>query len=117
MTVSSTDVLAEAGAGAVDDDLAERVLAEAVIHVDKFIADNLLDSTVVVPDAIEDAAYLRCAVDLFARAKAPFGTQILPDGSGQMVAQRLGADPLGGVYSLLRPWAARVGLGSAPEDE
>lgn len=111
MTVSVSQVLAEAGAGGVDTDLATRVLGEANTHVAKFIADNLLDSTVPVPAEVNDSAVLRCAVDLFSRAKAPFGTQILPDGSGQMVAQRLGADPLGGVYSLLRPWAARVGLG------
>lgn len=111
MTVAASDVLAEAGAGATDEDLAERVLAEAEIHVTKFFDDNLLDETVPVPTEVEDSAVLRCAVDLFARAKAPFGTQILPDGSGQPVAQRLGADPLAGVYSLVRPWAARVGLG------
>lgn len=111
MTVTYQEVLAEAGAGAGDQATAERVLAEAVIHVEKFIADCLLDATVPVPDDITDSAVLRCATDLFARAKAPFGTQILPDGSGQMVAQRLGADPLGGVRSLLRPWAAQVGLG------
>lgn len=111
MTVSAADVLAEAGAGADDTDLATRCLSEANVHVAKFITDNLLNAEVPVPDEVDDAAVLRCATDLFARAKAPFGTQILPDGSGQMVAQRLGADPLGGVYSLLRPWAARVGLG------
>ena len=111
MPVTYQDVLAEAGAGGVDEDLATRVLAEANKHVPKFIADNLLDEAAPVPAEVSDAAVLRCAVDLFSRAKAPFGTQILPDGSGQMVAQRLGADPLGGVYSLLRPWAARVGLG------
>lgn len=111
MTITYLQVLAEAGASGTDQTLAERVLAEAEVHVEKFATDNLLDATVPVPDAINDAAVLRCAVDLFSRAKAPFGTQILPDGSGQMVAQRLGADPLGGIYSLLRPWAARVGLG------
>jgi hypothetical protein len=111
MSVTYTQVLAEAGASAVDSAIAQRVLAEAETHVEKFVTDNLLDADATVPTEIEDSAVLRCAVDLFSRAKAPFGTQILPDGSGQMVAQRLGADPLGGVYSLLRPWAARVGLG------
>lgn len=104
MTVSAADVLAEAGAGAADTAIATRVLAEAVIHVDEFITENLIDPLVTVPTEMEDAAVLRCAVDLFARAKAPFGTQILPDGQGQMVAQRLGADPLGGVRSLLARW-------------
>jgi hypothetical protein len=104
VTVSYQDVLAEAGAGASDQAIAVRVLAEANIHVTAFITENLLDSTVPVPDEINDAAVLRCATDLFARAKAPFGTQILPDGSGQMVAQRLGADPLGGVRTLLARW-------------
>lgn len=104
MSVNAAAVLAEAGAGSVDTALATRVLAEAVIHVDAYIDETLLDSTVPVPTEIEDAAVLRCAVDLFARAKAPFGTQILPDGSGQMVAQRLGADPLGGVRTLLARW-------------
>lgn len=111
MTVTYLQVLAEAGAGATDQALATRVLAEANVHVADFIAQNLLDATRTVPTSVNDSAVLRCAVDLFARAKAPFGTQILPDGSGQPVAQRLGADPLGGVYSLLRPWVARVGLG------
>jgi hypothetical protein len=106
MTVTYQQVLAEAGAGAVDTAVAQRVLAEAVIHVDEFIDANLLDTDNPVPTTIEDAAVLRCAVDLFARAKAPFGTQILPDGSasGGFVAQRLGADPLGGVRSLLARW-------------
>lgn len=116
MTVTAAQVLAAAGAGSADTALATTSLAEAVIYVGKFITDNLLDSTVPVPAAIEDAAVLRSATDLFARAKAPFGTQIIPDGSGQPVAQRLGADPLGGVYSLLRPWASRTGLGSAPDE-
>lgn len=111
MTVTYQDVLAEAGAGGTDQALATRVLAEANVHVADFIAQNLLDAERTVPTAVNDSAVLRCAVDLFARAKAPFGTQILPDGSGQPVAQRLGADPLGGVYALLRPWVARVGLG------
>lgn len=110
MTVTYTQVLAEAGAGGADQAIAERVLAEAVVHVTKYLTDNLLDATVEVPTEIVDAATLRCATDLFARAKAPFGTQIVPDGSGQMVAQRLGADPLGGVYSLVRPWVSRIGF-------
>lgn len=104
MTVTYQNVLAAAGAGAVDQAIAERVLAEALIHVEEFIDENLIDALVTVPTEIEDAAVLRCAVDLFARDKAPFGTQILPDGSGQMVAQRLGADPLGGVRPLLARW-------------
>jgi hypothetical protein len=84
--------------------VATRVLAEANLHVAAYITENLIDPLVTVPTAVSDAAILRCAVDLFARAKAPFGTQILPDGSGQMIAQRLGADPLGGVRSLLARW-------------
>lgn len=111
MSVTYQEVLAAAGASAVDQAVAEAALAEAEVHVAKYIADNLLDATVIVPADIEDSAVLRCATDLFARAKAPFGTQIMMDGSGQPVAQRLGADPLGGVYSLLRPWVGRVGLG------
>lgn len=106
MTVSAADVLAEAGAGGSDTDLATRVLAEAEIHVAEFIDKNLLDASYPVPMEINDSAVLRCAVDLFSRAKAPFGTQILPDGSGQVVAQRLGADPLGGVRSLLARWCS-----------
>lgn len=104
MSVTYQDVLAEAGAGAVDQDLAERVLSEALTHVDAFIEANLISADNPVPPAIFDSMVLRCAVDLFSRAKAPFGTQILPDGSGQMVAQRLGADPLGGVRSLAARW-------------
>lgn len=104
MTVTALQVLAEAGAGGVDTPTAERVLAEAQIHIDEYIDVTLLDPLKPVPDEIQDAAVLRCAVDLFARAKAPFGTQILPDGNGQMIAQRLGADPLGGVRSMLARW-------------
>jgi hypothetical protein len=104
MSVTAADVLAEAGADASDQATADRVLAEAVIHVEEFIDANLLDEGYPVPPEIEDSAVLRCAVDLFARAKAPFGTQILPDGSGQMIAQRIGADPLGGVRSILARW-------------
>jgi hypothetical protein len=104
MTVSAADVLAEAGAGSADTAIATRVLAEANVHVAAFITENLIDPLVTVPTSMSDAAILRCAVDLFSRAKAPFGTQILPDGQGQMVAQRLGADPLGGVRPLLARW-------------
>lgn len=104
MAVTYQQVLAEAGASGVDQELAERVLAEAEIHIEEFIETTLLDEGNPVPAEIEDAAVLRCAVDLFSRAKAPFGTQIVPDGSGQMVAQRIGADPLGGVRSLLARW-------------
>lgn len=105
MSVTAAEVLAEAGAGAVDEDLAERVLAEAEIHVEEFITANLISEDNPVPEEINDSAVLRCAVDLFSRAKAPFGTQVLPDGStGGFVAQRLGADPLGGVRSLLARW-------------
>lgn len=111
MTVSVPDVLAQAGAGGADTDLATKSLAEANVHVPKFLTDNLLDPAAPVPDEVKDSAVLRCAVDLFSRAKAPFGTQILTDGSGQQIAQRIGADPLAGVYSLVRPWAARIGLG------
>jgi hypothetical protein len=111
MSVTYQDVLGAAGAGASDQATAERVLSEALIHVGEFATWNLLDPNNPVPSEIFDSAVLRCAADLFARAKAPFGTQILPDGSGQLIAQRIGADPLGGVYALLRPWVARVGLG------
>lgn len=102
--VTPAEVLAEAGAGAGDTDLATTKLAEAEIHVAAFIEENLISEDSPVPEEINDAAVLRCAVDLFARAKAPFGTQILPDGQGQPVVQRLGADPLGGVRSLLARW-------------
>lgn len=105
MSVTAAQVLAEAGAaGTADTAIATRVLAEANIHVAAYITETLIDATVPVPTEVNDSAVLRCAVDLFSRAKTPFGTQILPDGSGQMVAQRLGADPLGGVRSLLARW-------------
>lgn len=104
MSVTASDVLAAAGAGAGDTTLATRVLAQANLYVSEFIDANLMDELNPVPAAANDAAILRCATDLFAREKAPFGTQILPDGSGQMVAQRLGADPLGGVMPLLSRW-------------
>jgi len=104
MSVTYMDVLAEAGADASDQTTAQRVLAEAEIHVVEYIDANLLNADNPVPDEIADSAILRCATDLFARAKAPFGTQILPDGTGQPVAQRMGADPLGGIRSLLARW-------------
>lgn len=106
MTVTASDVLAAAGAGAGDTTLATRVLTQANLYVSEYIDTNLLSSSNPVPATASDAAVLRCATDLFAREKAPFGTQILPDGSGQMVAQRLGADPLGGVMPLLSRWCA-----------
>lgn len=104
MTVTYQQVLAEAGAGPSDKTLAEAKLVEATVYVPKYIAKTLLSAANPVPEVISDAAVLRCAVDLFARAKAPFGTQILPDGTGNMVAQRLGADPLGGVRPMLAEW-------------
>jgi hypothetical protein len=104
MTVSYQDVLDEAGAGATDQDVAERVLAEAEIHVAEFIAANLISEDNPVPDEIEDSGVLKCAVDLFQSAKNPTGVQMLPDGSGNVVAQRLAIDPLARVRPLFARW-------------
>lgn len=106
MSVTAADVLAAAGASGADEPLAERVLEEAYIHVDAFVDANLMDADNPVPAEVLDSGYLRCAVDLFSREKAPFGTQILPDGSSSngYVVQRLGGDPLGGVRPLFARW-------------
>jgi hypothetical protein len=104
MTVTAAQVLAEAGAGSADTAIATRVLAEALIHVDEFIEENLIDPLVTVPTEIEDAGVLKCAVDLFNSAKNPTGVQMLPDGSGSVVAQRLAIDPLARVRPMFARW-------------
>jgi hypothetical protein len=110
MTVTVDDVLAAAGAGSGDTSVATKLLAEAVIHVDGYIADTLLDTANPVPSEVRDAAVLTCATDLFARYKAPFGQQILTDADGNPVTTRLGADPLGGVRPRLRPYCLEIGF-------
>lgn len=104
MTVTYQEVLAEAGAGGADQSIAERVLAEAEIHVSEFIDANLIDDTKPVPDEINDAGVLKCAVDLFNSAKNPTGVQILPDGGGNNIAQRLAIDPLARVRPMFARW-------------
>lgn len=104
MSVTYQQVLAEAGAGAADQSIAERVLAEAEIHIEEFIEVNLIDVDNPVPTEIEDAGVLKCAVDLFNSAKNPTGVQILPDGAGNNVAQRLAIDPLARVRPMFARW-------------
>lgn len=115
MTVTAADVLAAAGAGSGDTAIATAVLAEANEYVGTFITRNLLDATVTVPTTLNDAAVLRCATDLFARRKAPFGQQVATDPNGTLVTTRLGADPLGGVRPMLRAYCFEVGF-SFPQD-
>lgn len=111
MTVSVADVLTAAGAaGAADTAVATSVLAEAEEHVGTYIDRNLLSADVTVPDALNDAAVLRCATELFARRKAPFGQQVATDANGTVVTTRLGADPLGGVRPMLRAYCFEVGF-------
>jgi hypothetical protein len=116
MTVSVDDVLAAAGAaGTADTAVATTVLAEANEYVSTYITRNLLDAAVPVPTTLDDAAVLRCATDLFARRKAPFGQQVSTDPNGTLVTTRLGADPLGGVRPMLRAYCFEVGF-SFPAD-
>ena len=110
MTVTAADVLAAAGAGSGDTSVATDLLAEAVIHVDGYIADTLLSAANPVPDEVRDAAVLTCATDLFARYKAPFGQQVTTDPNGNVVTTRLGADPLGGARPRLRPYCLEIGF-------
>lgn len=116
MTVTADDILEAAGAGESDSAIAEAVLAEAESHVDTYVARNLIDATVPVPAELEDAAVLRCATDLFARRKAPFGQQVMPDPNGTLVTTRLAADPLGGVRPILSAYCIEVGF-AFPEDD
>lgn len=116
MTVSVDDVLKAAGAGASDADMAADVLAEATEHVSTYITRTLLDATVPVPAVLNDGAVLVCATDLFARRKAPFGQQLIPDGTGAMVSTRIGADPLAGVRPMLRAYCFPVGFAYPVDD-
>lgn len=115
MTVVAQQVLDDSGAGASDMQTAEEVLAEAEAYITAYITDNLVDTTNPVPDAINDAAVLKCAVDLFAARKAPFGQQIGTDVNGTPVVTRLGADPLASVRPKLRPWCASFGFAYPPD--
>lgn len=115
MTVSASDVLTASGAGTDDTTIADAVLAEAEAYVTAYIDSSLVDVAVPVPDKINDAAVLKCAVDLFAARKAPFGQQIGADLNGTPVITRLGADPLAGVRPKLRPWCLNTGF-AFPED-
>jgi hypothetical protein len=117
VTVTEAAVLKAAGAGQDDFELAQSVLAEATAYVDAYIDENLIDDTNTVPDEVNDAAVLTCATDLFARVKAPFGQQLLPDGSGGLVPTRVGSDPLGGVRAKLRPWCFNIGFSYPLDDD
>jgi hypothetical protein len=111
MTVSVDDVLEGAGAaGEADEAIATTVLAEAEEYVGTYITRNLLVAENTVPEVLEDAAVLRCATELFARRKAPFGQQVATDANGTLVTTRLGADPLGGVRPMLRGYCFEVGF-------
>src|SRR5213595_1567818 len=111
MSVAVHDVLDAAGAaGTADTAIATTVLAEAEEYVGTYIDRTLLSATVTVPDVLNDAAVLRCATDLFARYKAPFGQQVATDSNGTIVTTRLGADPLGGVRPMLRAYCFEVGF-------
>jgi hypothetical protein len=116
VTVTSAQVLDASGAGVDDTAIADAVLAEANAYVDAYITASLVDAANPVPDAVNDAAVLVCATDLFARRKAPFGQQITVDQAGTQIVTRLGADPLGGVRPKLRPWCFNIGF-AFPEDE
>lgn len=116
MTINADQVLAASGAGPEDIATATEVLAEATAYVDAYITASLIDATVPVPDEIEDAAVLKCAVDLFAARKAPFGQQIGADLNGTPVITRLGADPLQNVRPKLRPWCLNTGFAFPLDD-
>lgn len=115
--IGKEQVLRDAGAGESDADLAEEVLGEANAYVAAYIAENLIDEANPVPAAVNDAAVLTCATDLFARRKAPFGQQVVADPSGTLVSTRLGADPLGGVRAKLRPWCFNIGFSYPLDDD
>jgi len=117
VTVQVTQVLRDAGAGPGDAALAQEVLDEATAQVAAYITENLIDDTKPVPAAVNDAAVLVCAGDLFARRKAPFGQQAMPDESGTLIPTRLGADPLGGVRAKLRPWCFNIGFSYPLDDD
>jgi hypothetical protein len=111
VSVSVQDILDAAGAaGTADSAIATAVLAEAVTHVDGYITRTLLDATNPVPADLRDAGVLRCATELFERRKAPFGQQVTTDPNGTLVTTRLGADPLGGVRPMLRPYCFEIGF-------
>lgn len=116
MSVTASDVLAASGAGSADTAIATAVLAEANAYVQAYIASALIDPDVTVPLEVNDAAVLKCAVDLFAARKAPFGQQIGADLNGTPVITRLGSDPLAGVRPKLRPWCLNTGF-AYPEDD
>lgn len=115
MSVNAADVLTASGADSSDSAIAQAVLDEANAYVTDYITENLIDATKPVPAAISDAAVLKCAVDLFAARKAPFGQQIGADLNGTPVITRLGSDPLQGVRPKLRPWCLNVGF-AYPEE-
>lgn len=115
MSVSVDDVLEAAGAGTSDYALANSLLTEAEDHVDRYIERTLISTDNPVPDFLRDAAVVVCASDLFARHKAPFGQQVMPDENGNLVTTRLGRDPLGGVRPKLRGYCVEIGF-AYPED-
>lgn len=116
MSVTVADVLAAAGAGSGDTAVVTKILAEAEGHVDRYIARALISADAPVPTALRDASVLVCASDLFARYKAPFGQQAMPDQNGNPVPTRLGTDPLGGVRPRLRGYCMEIGF-AFPEDD
>jgi hypothetical protein len=116
VTIDAAAVLAASGAGADDSSIADDVLAQATEYVTAYIATNIVDATVPVPDSINDAAVLACAVDLFAMRKAPFGQQVMPDANGTAVDTRIGSDPMVSARSKLEPWCVSIGFAYPEED-
>ncbi len=110
MATSVGDLLGAAGAGAEKTTLAETSLTRAIVHVDRYIADTLVDPADDVPAEAYDGAVLQCALDLFQRRTSPFGQQMVPDSAGNMVPTRIGADPLASVRPLLHPWCLDIGM-------
>ena len=117
MSVDSDQVLDGAGAGTADGAIADEVLAEANAYVANYIATNLIDATNPVPDEINDAAVLVCAVDLFGRRKAPFGQQIMTDLTGTPISTRIAADPMATARAKLRPWCFNISFSFPLDDE
>ena len=116
MSVDSDQILDAVGAGTADGGIADEVLAEANAYVSAYITANLIDAAIPVPDEINDAAVLVCAVDLFGARKAPYGQQITTDQSGTPITTRIAADPMRSARPKLRPWCFNIGFAYPVED-
>lgn len=80
----------------------ESVFVTDCLDAGKALVARYIGSTTGVPSHIVDQSVLICSSELFHRRQAPGGVTQFADMSGSAV--RVGKDPMGAAYELLRPY-------------